>query len=121
MFEAIGFLTVLAIIVYLIAQHTTKPTKEEETRIKVRNEKKAKELIEEESKTLFIIKYKDFLFTLFKNKTITRTELKNKLNSTYNYSDDDIYKIIDKMRDYSLIFYIDGENLRMGYSLEKEK
>ena len=121
MFEAIGFLTVIAVILFLLINHITKPSPEEQKRIEIRKNEKLKEVAKEESKKTFIIQYKDLLLSLLMNGTFKTSELIDKLITTYGYSEiiaNDIYR---EMIGYGMILSDRDNNNRLGYSLEKLK
>jgi hypothetical protein len=121
MLEAIGFLTVVAVILFLLINHISKPSPEEQKRIDKRKEVKLKEVAREESKTTFILQYKDFVLSLLMNGTIKSSELKDKLISTYSYPTELAYNIYCEMIGYGMIRSLDNDNIEISRSLKELK
>jgi hypothetical protein len=90
MLEAIGFLTVLAIGFYILIAYISKPSKAQRELSEIQAKKKIDEKTKEESKILFISKYKDLVLPLFKNMKLKQSELEEKIANAYNYSNNEV-------------------------------
>ncbi len=121
MLEAIGFFTVLAVLLFLLINHTSKPNKAEQERMDIKKEENLKKVTREESKKMFILQYKDFLLPLLMNGAIDYYVIKEKLITTYHYSDELASKILSDMISYGMICRLENNTVNINYSLKQLK